>query len=69
MTCNRFLTPFTNSKTNTMTTINKIKIAEAFMESMKDYMARQDDWTFDANEELYNLYTDLSTIYYNAINE
>ena len=51
-----------------MTTITKIKIAEDFMESMKDYMARQDDWTFDANEELYNLYTDLSTIYYNAIN-
>lgn len=52
-----------------MKTITKIKIAEAFMESMKDYMARQDDPDFTATDELYDLYTDLSTIYYNAINE
>jgi len=41
----------------------------SFMEIMKDYMARQDDDSFDANEELYNLYTDLSNLYYNIINE
>ena len=52
-----------------MTTITKIKTAESFMEIMKDYMARQDDDSFDANEELYDLYTDLSTLYYNTINE
>jgi|TARA_R100000479_G_C6395196_1_gene206826 hypothetical protein len=45
------------------------KAAESFMEIMKDYMARQDDDSFDANEELYDLYTDLSNLYYNIINE
>ena len=40
-----------------------------FMDIMADYMARQDDDRFDANEELYNLYADLSNLYYNIIND
>lgn len=49
--------------------MNKTEIADGFMEIMKDYMARQDDDSFDVASEIDDLYTDLSNLYYNNIND
>ena len=53
----------------TNATITAANVGIQFMDIMADYMARQDDDSFDANEELYNLYADLSNLYYNIIND
>ena len=56
--------PTNTSYFNAMTTINKIKIAESFMEVMQDYMKRQyKDPNFDVNASLYDLYSDLKNLY------
>jgi len=47
--------------------MTKTEIGEAFMEIMKDYMARQDDPDFDVADEIDDLYTSLSTLYYDSI--
>ena len=44
--------------------MTKEEIADDFMEIMKDYMARQDDDSFDAASEIDDLFTDLSNLYY-----
>ena len=44
-------------------------IGRQFMEIMKDYMARQDDDSFDVAVEIDDLYTDLSNLYYNNIKD
>ena len=49
---------------NAMTTINKIKIAEAFIEVMQEYQQRQeDDPNFDVSTRFYDLYDELTFIY------
>ena len=48
-----------------MTTINKIKIAESFMDIMEEYMKRQDeDPNFDGHHELYDLYESIQNLYF-----
>jgi len=49
--------------------MTKAEIADDFMEIMKDYMARQDDDSFDVASEIDDLYTDLSNLYYSNIND
>ena len=44
-------------------------VGRQFMEIMKDYMERQDYDSFDVAVEIDNLYTDLSNLYYNNIND
>ena len=53
------------SKTMTKTA----NVGRQFMEIMKDYMERQEYDSFDVAVEIDDLYTDLSNLYYNNIND
>jgi len=44
-------------------------VGRQFMDIMQDYMERQDYDSFDVAVEIDNLYTDLSNLYYNNIND
>ncbi len=52
-------------KSDTATMINMAAVGGQFMDIMDDYMKLQDTDDFDVQFHLMDLYTDLSTLYYN----